>query len=109
VTTFEDQFDLDIRLSVAPPERPPRGVAVVRAQTEETDTCDLGCQTQTCPSETCGCSTLETCDQHLEECGFPFTFGAYCEDQTDDTCGCQPGGTADCAEPPDSLGCPPEN
>lgn len=118
MTIYEDEFDLDIRLSVAPNDRLLRGVGSPRAQTDEetapqqtcaVDTCDLGCQTQTCPSETCGCSTAETCDQHLEDCGFPFTFGAYCEDQTDDTCGCSPGNTADCGEPPDSLGCPPEN
>ena len=39
----------------------------------------------------CACNTVETCNQQLKECRFPFTCpGAYCEDESDG-CGA-PGG-----------------
>jgi len=110
MTTVDDEFDLDLRLSFG--SREPAILHVggrLGAEMADTvppeatcpdDTCSLGCLTQTCPDETCGCNTAETCDQQLEGCGGIFTFGPYCEDQSDG-CGDGPGGTADCPDPPD--------
>lgn len=116
MSIVDDEFDLDIRLSVAPTGAVPHraGDGVFRAQTDDdtvapaatcpADTCELGCQTDTCPEETCGCNTSETCDQHLEDCGGGFTLGPYCEDASggEDTCdACVPAGTDVCGDPPD--------
>jgi hypothetical protein len=50
--------------------------------------------------ETCPCSTVETCNQQLEDCGYPFTYpGNYCEDQSDG-CGDGQTGTCDCPDDP---------
>lgn len=86
ISQDDDQFDLDIRLSapaVAARDRPL--VGAVRLAADFTTECF-----------TAGCGTPETCDQHLEDCGFPFTFAVdshdACEDETGDTCGGCPGG-----------------
>ena len=71
------------------------------------ETCGLDCLTQTCPEATCGCDTSETCNQVV--CSDAITLGVYCRDETDETCGCQGGNSADCGGPPDSLGCPPSD
>ncbi|MGW4371766.1 hypothetical protein ACWEKT_39730 [Nocardia takedensis] len=100
----DDLFDLDIRLSVGTVGANQSFQGVVNQnETDQVNTCGIDCITQTCPSETCGCNTAETCDQHLEGCGFPFTFGQYCEDETDETCGCAPGETADCGDATDDC------
>jgi hypothetical protein len=103
MTVVVDEFDLDLRLSV--PSREPYaagigavGVASPRGQANtDGDTCDLGCETQTCPEATCGCNT-DTCDQ--VQCSDAITFGNYCEDASggEDTC--------DACPPPASDGCP---
>ena len=50
----------------------------------------------------CAAEFDETCNQQLEECGFPFTFpGAYCEDESDG-CG-DPGGGPGEADDGDTL------
>ena len=116
MSTFEDEFDLDIRLSVAngDPAMGGGGQAFGGADREDdtaapqqtcpVDTCDLGCETQTCPEETCGCNTSETCDQRIEDCAGGGTFGPYCEDASggEDSCdACPPGGSDVCGDPPD--------
>jgi hypothetical protein len=116
MTILDDEFDLDLRLSVASPEpsRPGAGRADPRAETDDdtvapqqtcpADTCELGCETQTCPEETCGCNTSETCDQRIEDCGGGITFGPYCEDASggEDSCdACPPPGSDMCPDPPD--------
>ena len=122
----DDEFDLDVRLEWALDGHSLRGedLCIFRAgpaaTQEETcapqatcpaNTCGLDCQTQTCPQETCGCNTIETCDQHADSCSpqaCGITFGEYCVDETDETCGCVPGGTAGCPDPdptPVTEGC----
>ena len=110
MSQLDNLFDLDIRVSVGSAEAGRQSFRRVLNEqvTEQIDTCGTDCVTQTCPSETCGCSTAETCDQHLEDCGFPFTFGQYCEDETDETCGCGPGGTAGCPDDATDF-CPTSN
>ena len=113
----DDEFDLDVRFSgMSAVLSDPRGTpgrfdpAVLRGEepNQETvapqatcpaDTCGLDCLTQTCAEATCGCNTSETCDQLV--CSDAITFGPYCEDQSDETCGCAEPGTAGCADPPD--------
>jgi hypothetical protein len=56
------------------------------------NTCNPGCQTDTCPEDTCGCNT-QTCDQHA--CGLTsdcVTVGPDCGDASggEDTCDCSP-------------------
>jgi len=105
IAQVDDQFDLDVRLSAptgTPRDRPL--VGGVQLADDVTTECF-----------TAGCSTLETCDQHLEDCGFPFTFAldshSPCEDQTDDTCGgCGGGGGEDGPgeddpDPPTGVNC----
>jgi hypothetical protein len=91
-----DEFDLDIRIHTTHDQRfvrrPQHYAPNVRAEDTDDGTCGLDCQTQTCPEATCGCNTIETCDQHVDSCsplacGITF-LGNYCEDETDDTCGC---------------------
>jgi len=108
MSQLDDQFDLDIRLT--PLRRSPAEELRQVAGTGgwECYSVDASC------GATCACDTSETCNQQLEECGFPFTFpGNYCEDQSD---GCGPGGgggggdvddgqTGTC-ECPTSAGCP---
>ena len=118
MTILDDEFDLDVRLTVVrnrigdPVDRGriefPVGQTdddtVAPAQTCPADTCGLDCQTMTCADETCGCNTSETCDQQLEDCGGGFTLGQYCEDASggEDTCdACSPAGTDLCGDPPD--------
>ncbi len=117
MSTTDDEFDIDLRLSLSAHDREvvPVGVGhlfprahnnddTAAQQTCAVDTCDLGCQTQTCPEETCGCNTAETCNQQLEDCGGLLTFGPYCEDASggEDTCsGCQAPGSEVCPDPPD--------
>ena len=108
-----DEFDLDVRFPGT--ENGFREAIEARArETEDTcapqatcpaETCGLDCLTQTCPEATCGCDTSETCNQLV--CSDAITLGVYCVDETDETCGCPGGNTADCGGPPDSLGCPP--
>ena len=99
MSNVNDEFDLDIRILATLPRHD--GLDVRAGVTDEdtcvpqatcpADTCGLDCQTQTCPEATCGCNTIETCDQHFDSCSpqaCGITFGNYCEDQTDDTCGC---------------------
>ena len=91
MSLLDDQFDLDIRL--APVTHP---LAAEMANTDET--CGWECYSND-PScgRTCPCSTVETCDQQLEDCGYPFTYpGNYCEDQSD---GC--GETSTCQNCPE--------
>lgn len=90
MSQLDDQFDLDIRITP------------LRASLTDDVTGGWECYSNngSCGA-TCGCNTNETCNQQLEECGFPFTFpGNYCEDQSD---GCAPDGTStcDCPDPPD--------
>jgi hypothetical protein len=121
VTLLDDQFDLDVRLTVVRDGEHfgdrlndrdrldlPVGLTdaetVAPAQTCPADTCELGCETMTCPEETCGCNTAETCDQRLEDCAGGITFGQYCEDASggDDTCDGCPSPVSDvCPDPPD--------
>ena len=122
MTLLDDEFDLDLRLTVLRDRVPvgdrltgierldfadgqnDDGDTVAPAQTCPADTCELGCETQTCPDETCGCNTNETCDQRLEDCAGGITFGQYCEDASggDDTCdACQAPGSDVCPDPPD--------
>jgi hypothetical protein len=107
MTIVHDEFDLDIRLT-APSHGPFAGVAGLGAANPlgqadtDGDTCDLGCETQTCPDATCGCNT-DTCDQ--VQCSDAITFGDYCEDASggEDTCdACGPNPTDGCADPPDN-------
>ena len=116
MSLVDDEFDLDLRLSVVASAGSTPGDALggigiePRDDHDETmapqatcpaETCGLDCLTQTCPEETCGCNTNETC---THACANPdaITFGAYCEDQSDDTChACAEPGTAACADPPD--------
>lgn len=113
MSLLDDEFDLDLRLVMGPPDAPrqrPRDLDVgagamegddetARDQTCAVDTCGLDCETQTCADETCGCNT-QTCDQ--VQCSDAITFGPYCEDASggDDTCdACPPGGdTQGCAD-----------
>ena len=113
MTLIADEFDLDLRLSVASREPfslgrageigldAPRaeGDTVAPQATCPADTCELGCETQTCADGTCGCNTV-TCDQ--VQCSDAITFGAYCEDASggEDTCdACPPGATDLCPDP----------
>lgn len=111
MTMLDDEFDLDLRLSFGDRDRSLSDLdGVPRARTDDdtvapqqtcpAETCGLDCQTVTCPEETCGCNTVETCDQHLEDCGGLFTFGRYCEDQSDESCHACPG--------PTGAGCDPD-
>lgn len=84
MSQLEDPFDLDIRITPIRP--PPGGTSPLIAGTGgwECYSVDASC------GDTCPCTTVETCNQQLEDCGFPFTFpGNYCEDQSD---GCGGGG-----------------
>src|SRR5262245_57019946 len=42
----------------------PKVCGVTNPAVCDTNTCNLGCETNTCPDATCGCNTNETCD-HL--------------------------------------------
>ena len=78
MSQLDDQFDLDIRITPLgdPRTDDPRLIA-------GTDGWECYSVNPSC-GDTCGCSTVETCNQQLEDCGFPFTFpGNYCEDQSD--------------------------
>ncbi len=99
MSLLDDQFDLDIRLT--PVRRPLSPLAEEMADTGgwECYSVDASC------GETCACSTAETCNQHLEDCGYPFTYpGNYCEDESDgcgetDTCvNCPAPGTDGCSD-----------
>ena len=73
MSQLDDQFDLDIRITP------------LRASLTDDVTGGWECYSNngSC-GDTCGCNTNETCNQQLEDCGFPFTFpGNYCEDQSD--------------------------
>lgn len=88
LSQLDDQFDLDIRIT---PLRRSRSDDP-RAGTDgwECYSVDPSC------GATCACSTIETCNQQLEDCGFPFTFPEnYCEDQSDGCVDPQTG-TCDC-------------
>ena len=111
---IDDEFDLDLRLS-APSHEPfslglaegigpamPRagGDTIAPQATCPANTCELGCETDTCPDATCGCNT-QTCDQ--VQCSDAITFGDYCQDASggEDTCdACVPPGTDLCPDPP---------
>lgn len=83
LSQLDDPFDLDIRIT--PLRRSPAEDSRHVAGTGgwECYSVDPSC------GASCPCNTVETCNQQLEECGFPFTFpGNYCEDQSD----CDPGG-----------------
>ena len=99
MSLLDDQFDLDIRLT-------PVGRSPVPLDGEMQDTGGWECYSvdASC-GETCACSTVETCNQQLEDCGYPFTYpGNYCEDETDGYG--DPGTqTCDCADPPTDA-CP---
>jgi hypothetical protein len=103
-----DEFDLDIRIHTTrdqwslPPRLQHDALDVRAGDTGEdtcapqatcpANTCGLECQTQTCPEDTCGCNTAETCNQNADSCspqacGMSFQ-DRYCDDETDDTCGC---------------------
>jgi hypothetical protein len=109
--SHDDEFDLDLQIRPPGVEGVADGLRTLGNEAGETvgpeatcpaETCGLDCQTVGCTQgcETHGCNTSETCDQVL--CSDAITFGPYCEDQSDDTChACQPGGTAECADPPD--------
>jgi hypothetical protein len=118
-----DEFDLDIRFHTTHDQwflrpRPQHDAPDVQAGNthEDTcapqatcpaDTCGLDCQTQTPPEATCGCNTIETCDQHADSCspqacGITFAIGQYCEDETD---GCEPPPNG--PEPADTDNCVP--
>ena len=97
-----DEFDLDIRIQATHDERflrprPQQNGLEVEAGDTNDGTCGLDCQTQTCPEDTCGCNTIETCDQRADSCspqacGITFAAPAnYCDDETDG-CGGGPGG-----------------
>jgi hypothetical protein len=91
VSLLDDQFDLDIRLA-------PVGRSFAPLAEEMADTGGWECYSvdASC-GETCACNTAETCNQALEDCGYPFTYpGNYCEDESD---GC--GETDTCANCPD--------
>ena len=95
MSQLDDEFDLDIRIT-------PLGRTLTRELRAADETGGWECYSvdPSCGA-TCACNTSETCNQQLEDCGFPFTFpGNYCEDQSD---GCAPDGTStcDCADPPD--------
>jgi hypothetical protein len=97
MTLLDDQFDLDIRL--APAGRSPASPVAEDTGGWECYSVDASC------GETCPCSTVETCNQALEDCGYPFTYpGNYCEDESDgcgetDTCqNCPDPGTDGCSE-----------
>ena len=78
MSQLDDQFDLDIRYDAAGTlaHHDPRDIAGTGGW--ECYSVDASC------GDTCPCSTVETCNQQLEDCGFPFTFpGNYCEDQSD--------------------------
>lgn len=109
MSSHDDEFDLDVRLSssafhpglfAGDPEPGPETVAP--QATCPANTCELGCQTDLC--DTAGCNTSETCQNPL--CGSDaITFGRYCEDQSDDTCNACPGPEtgAGCIDPPDTV------
>lgn len=87
MSLLDDQFDLDIRLTPLAPSSSGELRAAADTGGWECYSVDASC------GETCPCSTVETCNQQLEDCGFPFTFpGNYCEDETD---GCTEGGGGD--------------
>ena len=97
LSQLDDQFDLDIRIT---PLR--------RSRTEELraddDTGGWECYSRD-PScgASCACSTSETCNQQLEDCGFPFTFPEnYCEDQSDG-CGDPQTNSCDCGADTDQC------
>ena len=99
MSLLDDQFDLDIRL--APVGRP---LATPAADMPDTGGWDCYSIDPSC-GQTCACSTVETCNQQLEDCGYPFTYpGNYCEDETDG-CGDPGTQTCDCADPPTDA-CP---
>jgi hypothetical protein len=121
-----DEFDLDVRFSGSAdgefsqlwgentlrPAVEAMGVETLddtcgQQATCPAHTCELACQTQTCPEQTCGCNT-DTCVQQAcqtDAITFP---GQYCEDPTDTCAGAGCGGGGDEPPgPPDSLGCPP--
>lgn len=90
MSQLDDQFDLDIRITPLgdPRTDDPRLIA-------GTDGWECYSVNPSCGA-TCGCSTIETCNQQLEDCGFPFTFpGNYCEDQSDGCGGPGPGPNPD--------------
>jgi hypothetical protein len=109
MSQLDDQFDLDIRL--APFVRPLPSLTEEMRDTGgwECYSVDASC------GETCPCSTVETCNQQLEDCGYPFTYpGNYCEDQSDGCGGDGP--TNSCGVCPDDAtdfcptnGCSPTN
>ena len=104
-----DEFDLDIRIHTRHDQwivrpRPQHHAPDVRAGDTDDGTCGLDCQTQTCPEDTCGCNTRETCDQQIDSCSpqaCGITFGDYCEDQSDGCGDPGPGG----GEPADTDFC----
>lgn len=90
LSLLDDQFDLDIRITPLRRSRTQDSRIVAGTGGWECYSVDPSC------GATCACSTVETCNQHLEECGFPFTFpGNYCEDETDG-CGDPQTSTCDC-------------
>jgi hypothetical protein len=97
MSLLDDQFDLDIRLA-------PAGRWLAPLAEEMSDTGGWECYSvdASC-GETCPCSTVETCNQALEDCGYPFTYpGNYCEDETD---GCGETGTCVNCPDPGTDGC----
>jgi hypothetical protein len=103
---YDDEFDLDVRISdttqwqpAVAGERP--ALAGDMEQVESQETCGIECVNDTTVCETAGCNTSETCDQVL--CSDAITLpGRYCEDQSDDTCHACPGPeTGGCGDPPD--------
>jgi hypothetical protein len=110
MSSVDDEFDLDICIHVTHDERflrprPQQNGLEVQAGDTNDDTCGLDCQTQTCPEATCGCITIETCDQRVDSCspmacGITFP-GNYCEDETDGCGDPGPGG----GEPADTDFC----
>ena len=109
-----DEFDLDIRIHTTHDQRflrprPQHDAPDVQAQATEgacgeftCNTCDgLGC-TQTCREATCACDTSETCDQNIDTCSVMgcgiISLHDYCEDETEDTCGCPDEPTAGCPD-----------
>lgn len=79
MSLLDDQFDLDIRL--APQAR--SLTSLPEEMRDDTGGWECYSVDPSC-GRTCPCSTVETCDQQLEDCGYPFTYpGNYCEDQSD--------------------------